>query len=215
MLSTPAPRPVAWWAVVSATLAPVALIGGWLVAAAVQPAGYDPVRQTISVLAGHAAEHRWLMTAALAVVGGCHLVTAAGLRSVRSAARGLLTIAGVASLAVAVFAEPARGSSGVHVASAGIAMVALSLWPLTVAVRGTGGLLGVRASVAAGLTELALLAWLGIEIRGGAQLGVAERAATAAQVLWPLAVAIAARRSAPRAPSGSGAPDLTSCRGGS
>lgn len=201
------PRPVPWWAVVSAALAPVALIGGWLVAAAVQPASYDPVRQTISVLAGHAAEHRSLMTAALAVVGGCHLVTAAGLRSVRSAARVLLAVAGVASVAVAVFAEPARGSSSVHVASAGIAMVALSLWPLTVAVRGASGVLGVRACLAAGMTELALLAWLGIEIRGGTQLGVAERAATAAQVLWPLAVVLAARRAgAPARATGRPAP---------
>ena len=85
-LASPAAFPVRaeglvpWWAVFSARLAPVLLIGAWLAADAVQPASYSPIRQTISVLAGDAATDRWIMTGTLFVVGGCYLVTAAGRR---------------------------------------------------------------------------------------------------------------------------------------
>src|ERR1700720_1730331 len=40
------------WTVVSAGLSPVVVTAGWLVAGAVQPAAYDPVRATVSVMAG-------------------------------------------------------------------------------------------------------------------------------------------------------------------
>jgi hypothetical protein len=79
-------RPVPWWAIVSAALPPVLLTGGWLVAGALQRASYNPVRQTVSVLAGHAGTDRWVMTGALLQVGGCHLVTAAGLAGVGTCA---------------------------------------------------------------------------------------------------------------------------------
>ena len=65
---TPSMRKITW---VSATAAPIALIGGWTVAATRQPEAYDATRDTISALAAHGADDRWLMTAALAVVGGC------------------------------------------------------------------------------------------------------------------------------------------------
>ena len=68
---------VPWWAVFSAGLAPVLLIGGWLAADAVQPASYSPIRETISVLAGAAGTDQWIMTGALFLVGSCYLVTAA------------------------------------------------------------------------------------------------------------------------------------------
>jgi len=37
-----------WWASLSAAMAPVFLVGGWTLAAALQPAGYNSVRDTIS-----------------------------------------------------------------------------------------------------------------------------------------------------------------------
>jgi hypothetical protein len=55
-------HPVPWWAVVSAGLSPVLATGGWLIADAVQPASYSPIRKTVSVLAGHAGTDRWIMT---------------------------------------------------------------------------------------------------------------------------------------------------------
>ena len=39
------------WGVLSALLAPLLLVGGWTVAAALRPDAYDPVRRTISDLA--------------------------------------------------------------------------------------------------------------------------------------------------------------------
>jgi len=59
---------------------PVLMIGGWTVAAALQPGSFDQVTGTISALAGYAATDRWVMTLALAGVGICHVVTALALR---------------------------------------------------------------------------------------------------------------------------------------
>jgi hypothetical protein len=44
-------KPIPWWALGAATAAPVLLVGGFLVAATIQPASYNPVRDTISELA--------------------------------------------------------------------------------------------------------------------------------------------------------------------
>jgi uncharacterized protein DUF998 len=78
---------IPWWVFVSAVAAPVLLVGGWTIAAAQQPHGYDPVRDTISALAAQGAADRWIMTSALAGVGACYVVTAAGLRPARAAGR--------------------------------------------------------------------------------------------------------------------------------
>ena len=53
------------WAVASAGLSPVVVTAGWLVADAVQPAAYNPIRKTVSVMAGYAGTDRWIMTGAL------------------------------------------------------------------------------------------------------------------------------------------------------
>lgn len=45
-------------AVISAGLAPVVLVSAWVIAGTLQPASYSPVRQTVSVLAGHAGTDR-------------------------------------------------------------------------------------------------------------------------------------------------------------
>src|SRR5579863_9209237 len=92
----PAARParprglVPGWTVVSAGLSPVLVTVGWLVADAVQPAAYSPIRKTVSVMSGYAGTDRWIMTGALLLVGGCQLLTAAGLAGVRVTARLLL-----------------------------------------------------------------------------------------------------------------------------
>jgi hypothetical protein len=44
-------RIVPWWGVVSAAAAPVLLVGGWTLAAGLQPGSFDPVADTISALA--------------------------------------------------------------------------------------------------------------------------------------------------------------------
>ena len=68
------------WGLVSSLAAPVLLIGGWTVAATVQPVPFDSVVRTISDLAARDTPHRWLMTSALVGVGLSHLATASALR---------------------------------------------------------------------------------------------------------------------------------------
>ncbi|MCA1673979.1 MAG: DUF998 domain-containing protein [Actinobacteria bacterium] len=178
-------RTVPWWAVLSAASAPVLLIGGWQLAAARQPAGFDPVRQTISALAAHGATDRWIMTTGLAGVGVCHVITALGLQPAAPAGRLLLATGGAATVAVAAFPQPVTGESTAHVAAAAIAFPALSLWPAVAWRRGTSPARAVSLGAASGL--LGLLGWFGLEFfAGGARLGLSERLLAAAQALWPL-----------------------------
>jgi Protein of unknown function (DUF998) len=188
-------HPVPRWAVVSAGLAPVLATWGWLVADAVQPASYSPVRQTVSVLAGHAGTDRWIMTGALFLVGGCQLVTAAGLAGVGTPARILLAVAGLSSIGIAASPEPARGSTPQHLAWTSLGAVAIAVWPALVA----------RRAAAAADTEqlrpgrrdrrvMALLGWLVIETQGGSDLGLAERLFLSTATCWPFIVATTLRQ---------------------
>jgi hypothetical membrane protein len=181
------------WVVVSAGAAPLALIGGWSVAAARQPAGYDPVRDTISALAARDASDSWIMTTGLAVLGVCHIVTAAGLSEAGVAARTLLAAGGAATLVVAAQPQPAAG----HVPAATVGFVALALWPAVTAVPDR------HVSRAASIVLVALLGWLAVELRGGHLLGLSERVLAGAEALWPLAVVVSllARRRRARATS--------------
>lgn len=185
-------RPAAaGWSVLSASAAPVLLIGGWTIAARLQPSSYDPIRDTISVLAGLRAHDRWFMTAALVGLGLCHLVTAAGAQAVGRPGRATLALGGAATLAVAAFPLPAHGQSASHTAAATCAFIALAVWPVF-GVRRTGPtVLRPVAVLTAAVLMLALLGWF--VFFGPARSGLAERAATAAQALWPLVVVLALR----------------------
>ncbi len=182
------------WALVSAGAAPVFLIGGWVVAEARQPPGYNPIRDTISALAARGATDRWIMTSALAGLGACQVVTALGLRPARTPGRVVLATGGVATVLVAAFPQPAHGNSVAHTVAATVAFVALGAWPLAAARRRTRVLLLTRpVSALASSVLLGLVVWFAVELHGG-QRGLAERAAAGAQALWPLAVVVTARR---------------------
>lgn len=176
------------WGLASAAAAPVLLIGGWTVAAALQRGGFDAVTGTISALAARDADRRWVMTAALAAVGACHLTTAAALRSAATPGRVGLAAGGVGILLVAAFPLPAGdGTSGSHTLAAGLAFGALSVWPALASRRRTDRL--------AAAALLAVLAWFVAELAtDGTHVGLSERTAAAAQSLWPLAAALATRR---------------------
>jgi len=187
-------RQTAWWALASSAVAPVVLVGGWALAEALQPPGYDPIRDTISALAAHGARDRGVMTSALAGLGLCHVVTAAGLRPARRAGRAVLGAGGVATVMVAAFPQPARGNSAAQTVAATVAFVALGSWPVLAARRLSAAPLLTRlASGAAAGLLLALVVWFAAEIHGDAR-GLAERAAAGAQALWPLAVVVSTRR---------------------
>ncbi|SCF31637.1 DUF998 domain-containing protein [Micromonospora mirobrigensis] len=188
------------WALTSAAAAPTLLVGGWTLAAARQPGGFDAVTGTISALAAHGATDRWIMTAALAGLGLCHLVTAAGLRPARPTGRLLLALGGAATLAVAALPLPAGGgSSAPHATAAALAFGALALWP---ALAGTGRRapaeavgLSPRTGTTAAAVLLLLVGWFTAELVGGGdRIGLAERVAAGAEALCPLLVVLLLRR---------------------
>ena len=191
------------WAVASAGLAPLALVGGWTLGAARQPPAYDSVRDTISELAGHGASDRWVMTSALAALGACHVVTALGLRPASTAGRLVLAGGGVATMFVAGTPLPNEGSSRAHTIAAGSSFLALGAWPVFASRRKTSTApLRIDVSVGVSGLLLALVAWFVIELRGS-RGGFAERAAAGGQALWPLVVVLAARNKAKHPRAGS------------
>ena len=198
-------RRVPWWGLVSSIAAPLLLIGGWTVAAAVQPTHFDAFMRTISELAARDIPQRWLMTVALAGVGLSHLATACALGSAGAAGRVVLGLGGLATLLVAAFPLPGGGrSSPAHTAAAAVPFVSLAVWPAFASARPRvpGRTLVVlmrpQTSAVATCTLLLLLAWFFVEqLVGGQRVGLAERVAAGAQALWPLAVVVSVRRSWP------------------
>ncbi len=202
--STGSAPTVPWWGRVSSAAAPVLLIGGWTVAAARQPPGYSSVTDTISALAGHGAEDRWIMTGALVGVGAAYLLTAFSLGGLAARpGRWLLGAGGVCTLGVAAFPLPATGSSVAHTAAASLAFGALAAWPFLAVRRDPAAapVLRAPASVAAGAVLTGVVGWFVVELARGERVGLAERVAAGAQALWPLAVvagcALWARRRQP------------------
>ncbi len=187
-------KAIPWWVVAAAGAAPVLLIGGFFGATAIQPASYNPVRDTISELAGKGATDSWVMTSALAGVGLCYLVAAIGLQPAGRVGRVLLACGGVAVLLIAVFRQPQRGYSLPHELAVIVAALTCCTWPVMASRRRHPALLLTRApSIAAAGVSLGLVAWYALESHG-ALLGLAERFAAAAPPLWLLAVAVTTRR---------------------
>ena len=193
------------WVLLSAGGAPLFLVGGWTVAQAAQPDGFDPVRQTISALAATGADHRWIMTLGLAGLGLCHLVTALGLVTAAPAGRGLLALGGLATVVLVVFPQRPDGSI-THVVAAGVAFGALAVWPaLAVPWRTARPTAGDQPDMATpsgparwpafAVTALllGLLGWFAVEFfTDGAWIGLTERLVAAAEAVVPLAAVLAA-----------------------
>ncbi|MBO0806896.1 MAG: DUF998 domain-containing protein [Actinobacteria bacterium] len=170
----------------------------WLVADVLQPASYSPIRQTISALAGPGGTDRWLMTGALFLVGGCYLMTAAGLTGVRLPARILLIIASLCSAGIAASPVTAHGPTPLHQAWTALGAVTIAIWP---AVAGWGApprpvVVSVRGSAIVTMLFIALLGWVVLETHGGG-LGLAERVASSVQTSWPFVVALMLHRVTP------------------
>jgi Ca2+/Na+ antiporter len=116
------------------------------------------------------------MTAAFVVLGGCHMVTGAALR------RPVLVLGGVATALLALAPQPAHGSSAEHEVLAGIALIALAVWPVQ----------DGRVGRIAALVLIVLLVAFAISLWTAAATGAWERALTVSQALWPI---VAVRRS--------------------
>ena len=102
------------WGVISSAAAPVLLIGGWTVAAGLQPRSFNPVADTISALAAEDAADRWVMTFALLGLGACYVATALALRMAAWPGRLILVAGGAATILVAATPEPAGSGSLPH-----------------------------------------------------------------------------------------------------
>jgi hypothetical membrane protein len=193
------------WAIVSAALSPVLLTGGYLLAGALQPASYDPMRETISAMAGQAGTDRWIMTGGIFLVAGGYLVTAAGLTGARASARALLAVAGLAGIGIAASPESVRGATPRHLAWTVLGAITTAVWPAFAARRTSPRPLILTGCGSAAVTAafVALLGWLFIETRDGSVLGLAERLTSSIQTCWPFIIAVTLRRTR-RPPPGTG-----------
>ncbi|MGI5522004.1 DUF998 domain-containing protein [Micromonospora sp. CA-259024] len=200
-------RAVPNWAVATAAAAPVLLVAGWTVAQARQPTGYDPIRDTISELAGQDATDAWIMVGALVLLGCCYLAVAAVLHAAGLPSRFLLAVGGVATIALVAFPRPPVGGSLSHGIAATVAVLALALWPAGSALRLPRGPDAAHPSAAqppwafrravglsATLVLLALFGWCAFEVTSGSRTGLAERITAVAVSLWPLLAVLSARR---------------------
>jgi len=193
-------RDVPWWGVISAAAAPVLLIGGWTLAADLQPR-FDPVADTVSALAAIGATDRWVMTLTFLLVGACYIVTALALRPAKIPGRLVLTGGAIAGMLVAANPEHPGGFGSVpHFVWASIGLAGLTTWPAWASRRGPAVPWGLRPAPAAAAVavQFALLAWFGTElIMGGHQAGLAERVVGVAQAGWPLLAVLSCLRPAP------------------
>jgi hypothetical membrane protein len=210
-------RRVPWWGVVSSLAAPVLLIGGWTMAAALQPVPFDAVVRTISDLAALNTPHRWVMTTALVGVGLSHIATAWALAPAANAGRLVLGVGGLTTLGVAAFPLPARGgSSSAHTAAATVAFISLAVWPTFAWVRRrrpeqiVAAVLEPRVSAAATCALLLAVGWFFTELlAGGDKVGLAERVAAGTQALWPLVMVLSLRKTQPNLRTVSADPSQT------
>jgi hypothetical protein len=185
--------PVPAWTVAAAALSEVLLVGGWLVAGALQPVSYSPVQQTMSELAGHTATDPWVMTAALFGVGSSQFAAGLGLTRASAHARLVLILAGLSTIGVAASPDAASGPTPWHLAFAVSAIATTLVWPLFAVRREPDRpwVLGVCCGLTVTVLFAALSGWLLISTQGSGDVGLVERLTCSAQGLWPLVVAIA------------------------
>lgn len=157
-------------------LGPASFVGAWLVGGAVTE-GYDPLTQAISELAAEGASTQPLMTAGLVAFGVLIPVWAQTLGRVleQPALRVSVTVAGLATLAVALFPLTREGGQPqdlAHAVSAGIGYVAMAVTPLigAVAFRRRGMPRAAAASALVGAVSAAcLVGTLLVDGAGGLQ----------------------------------------------
>jgi hypothetical membrane protein len=191
LVPRPAPvKAVPWWGIVSSVVAPLILISGWAIAADLQPHPFDEVRRSISALGADGMPYRWVIAVALLGVGTCNVITGLALRPAAEPGRILLMIGGISSMLIGLNPQGAHSGSLPHEAFSLIGVVVMTIWPLAAIRRDPGAPFGLRppAAYATTAVTLVVLLWFTIELFNGAQLGLAERTATADQSIWPLIV---------------------------
>ncbi|SDM40591.1 Protein of unknown function [Streptomyces sp. cf386] len=178
------------WALLSSGCAPAVLIAGWTFAALLEGPAYDPATQPISALAASGAAGFWVMNAALAALGVCHMITALGLRPAALPGRVALGAGGAAAFVVALVPPPSSGGSLRHASAVAVAFTLLAVWPVLAADRGGAAPWGLRPVPSFIATALMFVsaAWFVIEMYDDGADGAAERLVTAIQSFWPFLV---------------------------
>jgi hypothetical membrane protein len=189
-------RGVPWWGLVSATASPVLLIGGWTVAAGLQPPGFSPMADTVSALAAIGATDRWFMSLVFVVVGVCDIVTGLALRPARLAGRLILIAGAIAGILVAAYPEHPGSGSVPHTLWASLGFAGLSAWPAWAYRRGPDTPWALQRAPAYSIVavQFLLLIWFVVELivtgGQGGQVGLAERLVGGTQAAWPLVVVL-------------------------
>ncbi|WP_328321532.1 DUF998 domain-containing protein [Streptomyces sp. NBC_00388] len=189
-------RRAPWWVLLPSAGAPLLLIGSSMFAQRMEGPAYNPVKDTISVLASHGAPGYWLMTGMLIALGACYMITAHGLREAAFPGRLALAGGGIAAMALTLAPAPLRGGALGHGSVAAVGFVLLAAWPALAASRGQVIVpwgLRVKVSLVASAVMAAGALWFAVELQVGHEPGIAERAVTFAQALWPLVVAVSCR----------------------
>jgi hypothetical membrane protein len=155
-------------------------------AATRQPPTYDPRTDTLSALAAEGAVDRWIMTLAFAAIGLCYVLTAIALREPALPGRAALALGGMATALVAVFPQPAGGTSDVHGFTAMFASSALAVWPALATRRGPWVSWPLRpvVSLAVSTVLIGLLIWFGIALQRHMLAGLFERTVAGADAFW-------------------------------
>ena len=124
-------------ALFSATIAPIALAVGWLVAQASWPE-FDPVVKTISDLAADDAPTQIWMSSVFVLVGTMHIITGVFARALALPGRITIILAGLGTYALTYFSTPSQdGYSWNHRYAAIATFILMSAWPLfSMRVRG-------------------------------------------------------------------------------
>jgi hypothetical protein len=154
--------------------------------------------------------YRWIVTIAILGVGVCNIATGLALRPAADSGRVLLMAGGVCGILIAANPQPPGGGSLAHEASSLAGTVIMTLWPAAAIRRHADVPFGLRSRVAWAVVgvNLALLLWFAAELLNGPELGLAERAVTAYQALWPFVVVLTVVTARPRALE----PELTEAR---
>lgn len=183
------------WPIASAAAAPLVLVITATLARMDRTSAYDPISQTLSVLAGRGPGD-WIMTVGFVVSAGCQIVTAVGLRALRPPPRVALALAGCCGLAVAAFPVTSNATNNAHILATGAGAIVLALWPvLSITTKASApAIFRARWAIVASLVLTAMLAWVYYEATHGVILGLAERITAVGEMIWPLLVVMAARR---------------------
>jgi hypothetical protein len=187
------------------------LLGGSATAAVVEGPDYNPVKQTISVLAADNSAAYWALTGTLIALGACHLATAAGLRAAAPLGRLALGGGGVSAMLLAFFPAPASGGSLSHGSVVTVGFALLALWPvLACRRRRAGAPWGLRPVPSSVVTVLLLAGavWFVVENQRHGPAGVAERVVAAGTAVWPVVVVVSCLLHRPTPGTGVGVRDL-------